>query len=132
MSGISADRIDKQMGIGIEMTKSSGCSIRLEELNVEELITLRENADRLLGEKLSSEKRALRDKLSAIERYEREATDRNPAADGRGHFRRVPPKYRDPQTGATWAGRGQMPRWMTRRVEQGAKPEDFLINDRVR
>lgn len=25
----------------------------------------------------------------------------------------VPAKYRDPATGATWSGRGRMPRWLT-------------------
>ncbi len=35
---------------------------------------------------------------------------------------KVAPKYRDPQTGATWTGRGRTPRWL-----DGKKPEDFLI-----
>jgi DNA-binding protein H-NS len=25
---------------------------------------------------------------------------------------KVPPKYRDPQSGATWSGRGKTPRWI--------------------
>ncbi|MFP4895673.1 H-NS family nucleoid-associated regulatory protein [Paraburkholderia sp. EG304] len=35
----------------------------------------------------------------------------------------VPPKYRDPRTGATWSGRGRVPRWM-----DGQDRADFLIN----
>jgi DNA-binding protein H-NS len=27
----------------------------------------------------------------------------------------VPPKYRDPKSGATWAGRGRSPRWFDKR-----------------
>jgi len=112
------------------MAKSPNKWNQLEQMSAEELIQLRERADRLIGEKLVSEKKALQDKLSAIERYERGTSARTSASEHRALFRRVPPKYRDPDTGATWAGRGQMPRWMTRRVKQGAKPDDFLIGDR--
>lgn len=38
----------------------------------------------------------------------------------------VLPKYRDPETGATWAGRGTMARWLRERLAAGAKLEDFL------
>ncbi|WP_414144191.1 H-NS family nucleoid-associated regulatory protein [Burkholderia stagnalis] len=34
----------------------------------------------------------------------------------------VQPKYRDPQTGATWSGRGREPLWIT-----GRSREQFLI-----
>lgn len=34
----------------------------------------------------------------------------------------VPPKYRDPVTGATWTGRGRAPKWL-----EDKKKEDFLI-----
>ncbi|MFB5153858.1 H-NS histone family protein [Burkholderia orbicola] len=34
----------------------------------------------------------------------------------------VPPKYRDPKTGATWSGRGKSPAWIA-----GKKRERFLI-----
>ena len=47
---------------------------------------------------------------------------------GRGRVRvaatgsKVAPKYRDPETGATWTGRGKPPRWI-----QDKNREDFLI-----
>ncbi|MFP3562907.1 H-NS family nucleoid-associated regulatory protein [Paraburkholderia sp. SIMBA_030] len=34
----------------------------------------------------------------------------------------VPPKYRDPKTGATWSGRGRAPDWI-----KGRKRDRFLI-----
>lgn len=34
----------------------------------------------------------------------------------------VAAKYRDPQTGATWTGRGKPPRWIADK-----NPDDFLI-----
>lgn len=36
---------------------------------------------------------------------------------------RLPPKYRDPKTGATWSGRGRAPTWI------GKRRERFLIQD---
>lgn len=35
---------------------------------------------------------------------------------------KVAPKYRDPQSGATWTGRGKPPRWI-----QNKNRDDFLI-----
>jgi DNA-binding protein H-NS len=44
--------------------------------------------------------------------------------DGRrdNRFGRVGPKYRNPQTGETWTGRGRAPRWIL-----GRNYEQFLI-----
>ncbi|AOI74971.1 H-NS histone family protein [Burkholderia sp. NRF60-BP8] len=36
--------------------------------------------------------------------------------------RRIPARYRDPKTGATWSGRGREPGWI-----KGKKRERFLI-----
>ena len=41
--------------------------------------------------------------------------------------RKVAPKYKDPQSGATWSGRGLTPRWLAEREKAGAKREEFLI-----
>lgn len=35
----------------------------------------------------------------------------------------LPPKYRDPKTGATWSGRGRAPAWL------GRNPNRFLIEE---
>lgn len=35
----------------------------------------------------------------------------------------LPPKYRDPKTGATWSGRGRAPAWL------GKNPNRFLIEE---
>lgn len=52
------------------------------------------------------------------------ATPRASAPDRRSV---VAPKYRDPSSGATWSGRGRMPRWMAEAVESGRSREDFRI-----
>lgn len=46
------------------------------------------------------------------------------SVDGR---RKVQPKYCDPTTGDTWSGRGNMARWLKRRLRQGFSLEDFRI-----
>jgi len=39
----------------------------------------------------------------------------------------VAPKYRHPDTGETWSGRGKPPRWLANAEAKGAKRESFLI-----
>jgi len=39
----------------------------------------------------------------------------------------VAPKYRHPQTGATWTGRGKAPRWLTDAEAAGTPRQSFLI-----
>lgn len=41
--------------------------------------------------------------------------------------RKVTPKYRDPASGQTWAGRGARPRWLVAALKKGRKLESFLI-----
>jgi DNA-binding protein H-NS len=41
--------------------------------------------------------------------------------------RAVAPKYRHPDTGETWSGRGKAPRWLTAAEATGAKRDSFLI-----
>lgn len=38
-----------------------------------------------------------------------------------------PPKYRDPDSGKTWSGRGQMPGWYKTAIEAGFTAEDLRI-----
>ena len=39
----------------------------------------------------------------------------------------VAAKYRHPNTGDTWTGRGKMPKWLQAEVATGKHKEDFLI-----
>ena len=39
----------------------------------------------------------------------------------------VAAKYRHPASGATWSGRGKMPKWLQAEVGTGKRKEDFLI-----
>jgi DNA-binding protein H-NS len=36
--------------------------------------------------------------------------------------------YRDPQTGASWSGRGLRPGWLTAAIDAGRTMDEFLID----
>jgi DNA-binding protein H-NS len=40
---------------------------------------------------------------------------------------RLPPKYRDPESGATWSGRGLKPRWLSVALDAGRSLDEFRI-----
>ncbi|SDX50722.1 DNA-binding protein H-NS [Allgaiera indica] len=37
------------------------------------------------------------------------------------------PRYRDPETGSTWTGRGRKPKWLLEAESAGRSVEDFAI-----
>ncbi|MGN6830715.1 H-NS histone family protein [Paucibacter sp. M5-1] len=39
----------------------------------------------------------------------------------------VAAKYRDPETGATWSGRGLKPKWLAAKIDAGKKLEEFAV-----
>ncbi|MBI5907756.1 MAG: H-NS histone family protein [Burkholderiales bacterium] len=41
----------------------------------------------------------------------------------------IAPKYADPATGKTWAGRGRVPDWLAEYLSKGRKKEDYLISN---
>jgi DNA-binding protein H-NS len=40
---------------------------------------------------------------------------------------KVPPKFRDPETGVTWSGRGLKPKWLSAALGNGKTLADFAI-----
>ena len=45
--------------------------------------------------------------------------------------RKVAPKYLGPH-GEEWAGRGMKPRWLTKAINEGKQPSDFLIENQLK
>ena len=91
----------------------------LKGMNVEALMSLRDQVDKRLVE-LRSE---LEKQLAALGG----AKSMKGKASGKSlKGRKVPPKYRSPD-GETWAGRGVKPRWMVEALKKGKKIESFLI-----
>jgi DNA-binding protein H-NS len=109
---------------------------QLEHLPFDELIDVREKLDTLILSKLAHEKRALKTKLARIEKYELAGSGNDHAHPRRAEQPRrsirkskVRPKYRDPETGVTWSGRGHAPRWLVAAMNPGKRREDFRISD---
>jgi DNA-binding protein H-NS len=85
---------------------------------------------KLEEELIAARKREISDAVSRVRElvaeYELTPSDVFPGG-GRGRARSgsrgsVAPKYRNPETGETWSGRGRSPNWL-----KGKKRESFLI-----
>ena len=98
-------------------------AISLRGMNVDALLTLRDEIDKRLGEKRSELEKQLSRLGAEGGTSSRGGGDRRSAMKGR----KVPPKYRGPG-GETWAGRGARPRWLAALLKQGRKIEDFAID----
>ncbi len=48
-------------------------------------------------------------------------------APGRGSGRKLAAKYRNPETGETWSGRGLKPKWLAAALADGRSLADFAV-----
>jgi DNA-binding protein H-NS len=96
----------------------------LAAMSVDALLKLRDNIDAILSRRADD----LKHQLSRLIGAESPTGNR-----GRGarKGRKVPPKYRDPQSGETWAGRGAQPVWLREKLRKGAKLDHFLIERKI-
>jgi DNA-binding protein H-NS len=93
----------------------------LKSMSIEMLMKLKSDVEETLAQKVSEQRHSLQQELSKLGGY----TSGKKARGGtRG---KVAPKYRDPETGATWAGRGLKPRWLTAGIKSGKSLEHFAI-----
>jgi DNA-binding protein H-NS len=95
-------------------------SANLAAMSVDALLKLRDNIDVVLSRRADD----LHDQLS---RLAREGGARGRRGGGARKGSKVPPKYRDPQSRETWAGRGAQPVWLREKLKKGAKLDHFLI-----
>jgi DNA-binding protein H-NS len=93
----------------------------LKSMTIEKLMKLKSDVEATLAQKVSEERRALEQELSKLGGY---AGGKKARGGSRGA---VAPKYRDPETGETWAGRGLKPRWLTAAMKSGKSLEAFAI-----
>lgn len=42
-----------------------------------------------------------------------------------------PPKYRNPETGEEWSGKGRDPKWLRQFIEAGRSKEEFVVGQLV-
>jgi DNA-binding protein H-NS len=93
-------------------------------LSNEALRKLRDEIAALLNSRAEDLRRELNQLTGSAVAHGRETNDAAHAS--KAHRKKIAPKYRGPH-GETWCGRGARPRWLTRAMEEGKKPEDFLI-----
>jgi DNA-binding protein H-NS len=108
----------------LKSQESSMPSMNLKNMDVDALLALRADLDRLLDQ----ERRQLEQQLSRLRDGLRIDGAGQPSR-RRTHSlkgRKVAAKYRAP-TGETWAGRGMQPKWLTALIKQGRKLSDFAI-----
>lgn len=92
----------------------------LASMSVDALLKLKDDVLDALSRKANE----LKAQLSRLGSTERKALS---GRKSRLKGRTVAPKYRDPKSKKTWAGRGAQPVWMREALKAGKKAEDFLI-----
>ena len=97
---------------------------RLSSLSIDALFKLRDDVVAALSQKADALKRELAALGSDYATVGRIAIYGKKSLKGR----KLAPKYRDPKTGATWAGRGVRPRWLVAGLKAGKKLEDFSVD----
>jgi DNA-binding protein H-NS len=101
----------------------------LDQLAIEELVALREQAEAILLQRVAAEKEAVKAKLAQLESVAKSISGSGKSGTPAPQKRAKPtPKYRNPVTGETWAGRGLKPRWMVQAINAGRAAEEFLIH----
>jgi DNA-binding protein H-NS len=93
----------------------------LSAMSVDALLKMREDITKILDRKAHE----LRSQLSMLDGG---SVGRKPGSSLKG--KKVQPKYRNPSSGETWAGRGARPLWLVAALKKGKKVEDFLIEKR--
>ena len=112
--------------------KDRTSSLNLDRLTIAELMAVIEEAETLRREKQEEAKAAL------LAKWQAEAAENNLSLDAilagqqpaqrqgrkvrRGNGDKVAAKFRDPETGKTWSGRGREPTWI-----KGKNREEFKI-----
>jgi DNA-binding protein H-NS len=92
----------------------------LKSMSIEKLVKLKSDVEETLTQKVTEERRSLEQELTKLGGYT------GKKAKG-GRLGPAAPKYRNPETGETWAGRGLKPRWLTAALKSGKSVESFAI-----
>jgi DNA-binding protein H-NS len=105
-------------------------NFKFETLTTSELLDIRDYVDELLKSRVIDERREIERTLARIGEG---GGERAKPGRGRSSLKgvKVAPKYRNPQTGETWAGRGATPRWLRALLRRGRKLEHFAIGKHV-
>ena len=106
--------------------------------SLQELLAQREELERQISSTQSAERSDVLSKVKALmSEYNLSIEDLQKADKGRagkgsregGSVKgsKVAAKFKDPETGASWSGRGLQPKWLKAALADGKKIEDFAI-----
>ncbi len=104
-------------------------SVNVEKMSLKELLDLEAKVEKAIANARDRERIEVKQKIEAIVQNAGFSVGelfggRAPA----GKVRTVAAKYVNPDNRAeTWTGRGRKPRWLTAKLDKGAKLEDFAV-----
>jgi len=101
-------------------------NINFESLSLEELLDIRDYTNSVLKKRIGKEKRDIEKTLARLSSLD-EGGVRRGRRPGVRKGQKLPPKFRNPETGETWAGRGARPRWLQAMLKKGRKIEEFSV-----
>jgi DNA-binding protein H-NS len=93
----------------------------LKSMTLEKLVKLQSEVEATLNQKVSEQRLSLQAELSKLGGFTGGITRRG------GPRGSVAAKYRNSETGETWAGRGLKPRWLTAAIKSGKSLDDFAV-----
>ena len=110
----------------------------IESMSFDELWVLHEELTKLLVEKMAAEKSELEKRLAFLSRPGDlsgtppqgggAVSESGSAGTSLSGYPKIPPKYRNTSPPyEVWSGRGKLPRWLKRALDEGGKLEDFKI-----
>jgi DNA-binding protein H-NS len=98
--------------------------------SLKELLEMRADIERRIAETQREERAAaieqIRDLMGQYGLTAADIAGRAPAPPKRAGAK-VAAKYRDPETGQTWSGRGLQPNWLKKALSNGKKLGDFGV-----
>ena len=106
-------------------------SVNLEKMSLKELLDLEAKVEKAISNARDRERSEVKQKIEAI--VQNAGFSVNELFGGRGAApatkgRTVAAKYVNPENRSeTWTGRGRKPRWLTAKLDKGAKLEDFAV-----
>jgi DNA-binding protein H-NS len=101
-------------------------NINFESLSLEELLDIRDYANSVLQKRIGKERQEIEKTLARLSSLDVGGVRRGrPPGVRKGQ--KLPPKFRNPETGETWAGRGARPRWLQAMLKKGRKLDEFSV-----
>ncbi len=103
--------------------------VNVDKMSLKELLDLEAKVEKAIANARDRERSEVKQKIEAI--VQNAGFSVNELFGGRGPVaktRTVAAKYVNPDNRAeTWTGRGRKPRWLTAKLDKGAKLEDFAV-----